>query len=234
MGSDAEDKSKKKSENSGIATAYLVLYNVVMCAGWLSVGAISVRHYAQTKSIEGLYDNVELPLKVFQTAAVLEIFHCMFGIVRSSAFLTAMQVFSRVFTVWGVTHSVREVQDEPGVALYITCWTCTEIVRYAFYTFGLLNQLPYILTWLRYTLFIILYPSGVAGELWTTYSALPHVQKSGLYSVSLPNDYNISFDFYKILIFWMLLYIPFFPRLYSHMLHQRRKVIGGQSSKKTN
>lgn len=46
------------------------------------------------------------------------------------------------------------------------------------------------------------------GELWTTYSALPHVQKSGLYSVSLPNDYNISFDFYKILIFLMLLYIP--------------------------
>ncbi|KAJ8020322.1 Very-long-chain (3R)-3-hydroxyacyl-CoA dehydratase 2 [Holothuria leucospilota] len=233
MGSEAEEKAKK-SETSGIATAYLVLYNVVLCAGWLSIGAISVRHYVQTKSIEGLYDNIELPLKVFQTAAVLEIFHCAVGIVRSSAFLTGMQVFSRVFIVWGVTHSVLEVQDEPSVALYVICWTITEIIRYAFYTFGLLNQLPYILTWLRYTLFIVLYPCGVIGELWTTYNALPHVQRTGLYSVSLPNDYNISFDFYKILIIWMFLYIPFFPRLFSHMLHQRRKVIGGQGGKKTN
>ena len=46
------------------------------------------------------------------------------------------------------------------------------------------------------------------GELWTIYLALPYVKSTGLYSLELPNDYNISFDYYSVLIFLMILYIP--------------------------
>lgn len=60
----------------------------------------------------------------------------------------------------------------------------------------------------RYTFFIILYPMGVAGELLTIYAALPYVQKTGLYSVTLPNKYNFSFDYYTFLILTMVSYIP--------------------------
>ncbi|XP_038051639.1 very-long-chain (3R)-3-hydroxyacyl-CoA dehydratase 2-like [Patiria miniata] len=217
---------------SGLATAYLVIYNVVLCAGWTAVGVMAVRHYLQTKTNIGIYDTVEVPLKVFQTAAVLEIFHCAIGIVPSSVMITAFQVFSRVMLLWPITHAVPQVQDEISVPLYIAAWTVTEIMRYAFYTLGLLNRLPYALTWCRYTLFIVLYPLGVTGELLTIYAALPHVKESGLFSFTLPNDLNVSFDYYSFLIVIMLLYIPIFPRLYSHMIRQRKKVIGGVSSKK--
>ena len=49
---------------------------------------------------------------------------------------------------------------------------------------------------------------GVSGELLTIYAALPYVQKTGLYSITLPNKYNFSFDYYSFLILAMVSYIP--------------------------
>lgn len=49
---------------------------------------------------------------------------------------------------------------------------------------------------------------GVVGELMTIYSALPFVRRTGMYSMRLPNLYNVSFDYYCCLIIVMLSYIP--------------------------
>lgn len=42
----------------------------------------------------------------------------------------------------------------------------------------------------------------------TIYAALPFVRRTGMYSVRLPNLYNVSFDYYYCLIAIMLSYIP--------------------------
>lgn len=42
----------------------------------------------------------------------------------------------------------------------------------------------------------------------TIYSALPFVRRTGMYSIRLPNLYNMSFDYYYCLIIIMLSYIP--------------------------
>ncbi|XP_023682713.1 very-long-chain (3R)-3-hydroxyacyl-CoA dehydratase 2 [Paramormyrops kingsleyae] len=221
------DLSQRRRKGPGaLATVYLVIYNVVMTAGWLVIAVGLVRAYLAKGSYHGLYYSIEKPLKFFQTGAILEILHCGVGIVPSSVVLTGFQVMSRVFLTWAVTHSVREVQNEDSVLLFVVAWTITEIIRYSFYTFSLLNHLPYLIKWARYTLFIVLYPMGVAGELLTIYAALPFVQKTGLYSVTLPNKYNFSFDYYTFLILTMISYIPIFPQLYFHMLRQRKKVLG--------
>ncbi|KAB0374210.1 hypothetical protein FD755_014466 [Muntiacus reevesi] len=125
------------------------------------------------------------------------------------------------FSLWTPAH----VQSEDSVLLFVIAWTITEIIRYSFYTFSLLNHLPYLIKWARYTLFIVLYPMGVSGELLTIYAALPFVRQAGLYSISLPNKYNFSFDYYAFLILIMISYIPIFPQLYFHMIHQRRKIL---------
>uniref|UniRef100_A0A8C5BIJ7 Very-long-chain (3R)-3-hydroxyacyl-CoA dehydratase n=1 Tax=Gadus morhua TaxID=8049 RepID=A0A8C5BIJ7_GADMO len=217
---------KKKRGPGALATAYLVIYNVVMTAGWLVIAVGLVRAYLARGSYHGLYYSIEKPLKFFQTGAVLEVIIGPEGIVPSSLVLTGFQVLSRVFLTWAVTHSVREVQSEDSVLLFVTAWTVTEIIRYSFYTFSLLNHLPYLIKWARYTFFIVLYPMGVSGELLTIYAALPYVQKTGLYSITLPNKYNFSFDYYSFLILAMVSYIPLFPQLYFHMLRQRKKVLG--------
>ncbi|XP_027700931.1 very-long-chain (3R)-3-hydroxyacyl-CoA dehydratase 2 [Vombatus ursinus] len=216
---------RKKKGPGPLATAYLVIYNVVMTAGWLVIAVGLVRAYLAKGSYHNLYYSIEKPLKFFQTGALLEILHCAIGIVPSSVVLTSFQVMSRVFLIWAVTHSVKEVQNEDSVLLFVIAWTITEIIRYSFYTFSLLNHLPYIIKWARYTLFIVLYPMGVSGELLTIYAALPFVRQASLYSISLPNKYNFSFDYYAFLILIMISYIPLFPQLYLHMIHQRRKVL---------
>uniref|UniRef100_A0A3Q3III3 Very-long-chain (3R)-3-hydroxyacyl-CoA dehydratase n=1 Tax=Monopterus albus TaxID=43700 RepID=A0A3Q3III3_MONAL len=212
--------TKKKKGPGALATAYLVIYNVIMTAGYVAyVSSCLVRAYLARGSYHGLYYSIEKPLNVCFW------FHIL-GIVPSSVVLTGFQVMSRVFLTWAITHSVREVQSEDSVLLFVTAWTITEIIRYSFYTFSLLNHLPYLIKWARYTFFIVLYPMGVTGELLTIYAALPYVQKTGLYSVTLPNKYNFSFDYYTFLILIMISYIPLFPQLYFHMIRQRKKVLG--------
>ncbi len=49
-----------------------------------------------------------------------------------------------------------------GVLLVCFAWSVTEVVRYSYYAFNILGFVPYLLTWCRYSLFIILYPLGVA------------------------------------------------------------------------
>lgn len=48
--------------------------------------------------------------------------------------------------------------------------------RYLFYTFGVLKSSPYPLFFLRYSLFAVLYPTGIAGEVMTMVAALPDLK----------------------------------------------------------
>ncbi|KAK2559919.1 Very-long-chain (3R)-3-hydroxyacyl-CoA dehydratase 2 [Acropora cervicornis] len=214
-----------------LAKVYLVIYNVVLTIGWSVILALSIQHLVRKKNHIGLYDSIEQPLQIFQSAAILEVLHCAVGLVPSSVMLTAFQVASRLFVTWAIAHSVPQIHDSPGVMAFIFAWSITEVIRYSFYAFSLINSLPYFLQWCRYTFFYILYPIGVTGELVTMYSSLPYLSKSGMYSVRLPNAFNFGFDFYSLVIVLMFSYIPIFPQLYFHMIRQRKKIIGGKGKR---
>ncbi|XP_063269215.1 very-long-chain (3R)-3-hydroxyacyl-CoA dehydratase 1 isoform X2 [Prinia subflava] len=221
-----EKENGRKKKLGALATTWLIFYNVAMTAGWLVLGIAMVRFYIQKGTHRGLFRSVQKTLKFFQTFALLEVIHC--AIVRTSVLVTGVQVSSRIFMVWFIAHSIKQIQNEESVILFLVVWTVTEITRYSFYTFNLLNHLPYFIKWARYNFFIILYPAGVAGELLTIYAALPYVKKTGMFSLRLPNKYNVSFDYYYFLIIVMCSYVPLFPQLYFHMLRQRRRVLHGE------
>ncbi|XP_068091663.1 very-long-chain (3R)-3-hydroxyacyl-CoA dehydratase 1 isoform X1 [Hyperolius riggenbachi] len=234
MASSEDDGSVEEKENArrkpigSVATAWLTLYNIAMTAGWLVLAIAMTRFYIEKGTYRGLYKSIQKTLKFFQTFALLELVHCALGIVRTSVLVTGVQVSSRIFMVWFITNSIKSIQNEESVLLFLVVWTVTEITRYSYYTFKLLNHLPYFIKWARYNLFIVLYPVGVAGELLTIYAALPFVRKTAMYSLRLPNKYNVSFDYYYCLIAVMCSYIPLFPQLYFHMLRQRRRVLHGE------
>ena len=76
---------------------------------------------------------------------------------------------------------------------------------------GMLQELglnPYALLWLRYTTFIVLYPLGVASELTMVYLALPHIQKTHLWSIQMPNAANFAFDYYLFCLIAVIIYLP--------------------------
>lgn len=61
----------------------------------------------------------------------------------------------------------------------------------------------------RYTLFYILYPVGVTGELICTYSAVKYANSHPeAWSYRLPNSWNFIFSYQILLITVMLSYIP--------------------------
>lgn len=221
---------------------YLIIYNSVLCVGWAVIlmglateivsSATSTSSATSDRNIfQDAYSKVEFLLKVSQTAAVLEILHCIIRFVPSSPVLTGFQVFSRLFVLWAVTIKVPTTQEGPGVLLYLACWSITEVIRYAYYVCNIVGFVPYVLLWCRYTFFFFLYPLGVTGELMTIYKSLPYVKDTRIYSYEMPNAINFSFSYYYFLHFVMLCYIPIFPQLYFHMVAQRKKFIGSKAKK---
>ncbi|KAG7268618.1 hypothetical protein CRUP_020051 [Coryphaenoides rupestris] len=149
----ADDKEtnnrRRRTTRGAVATAWLTFYNIAMTAGWLVLAVTMMRFYLQKGTHRGLYRSIARTLKFFQTAALVEVGHCAIGIVRTSVIVTGVQVCSRIFMVWFITNSIRQVQSEESVILFLVVWTVTEITRYSYYTFNLLHHLPYFIKWAR-------------------------------------------------------------------------------------
>jgi len=216
-----------------MSRAYLLLYNVALAAGWSSIAWAAIREWSASKDLKHIYRATEKSLFLFQTMAILEIIHPIVGLVKTSVITTMFQVSSRLFIIWGVLGPVPRTQHSIGFILLLTAWSITEILRYSYYAFSQLNMAPYVLTYLRYTLFIVLYPIGVTGEIMSIIRALPIVKDTDLYSWGMPNSWNISLNYYYVLILVLPAYVIIFPQLYSHMFRQRSKIIGRKSPEKT-
>jgi len=209
-----------------MSKTYLVAYNSIQTLGWSFLLFQMATHLFSGGDVATLYANTKLSLQIFQTGAVLEIFHAIFGLVRSSVQVTTQQVFSRVYVVWAILYMCPTSQLSIGFPLLLFAWTITEIIRYSMYAVSLVGNPPFFLTWLRYTFFIIAYPVGVSGELICMYAALLQALQQDILSLQLPNMLNVTFSFPLIILGIMLAYIPLFPPMYLYMFGQRKKVLG--------
>lgn len=227
------EKVPPSEKDSMLKKAYLLAYNTTQVIAWSLIFLKAAVYISEKKTTDGLYQEVEYWLKIAQTAAILEICHCLFGLVRSSVLTTFPQVASRLFILWVVADSLvmKDITNQQtiGFPMLLFAWTITEIIRYSYYANALIDSVLGPLQWCRYTFFIVLYPLGVAGELICLYRALPVAMKTGRFSIRLPNVYNFSVDFVWLSYFIFVLYIPGFHHLYTYMLRQRSKVLGSKS-----
>ncbi|XP_063223929.1 very-long-chain (3R)-3-hydroxyacyl-CoA dehydratase 2 [Bacillus rossius redtenbacheri] len=229
----ASKANKKRGAEPGkLVNGYLILYNLVQAIGWSYLLLIIAKHYQSPEvGSTSLWGSVKYIVLIFQNAAVLEILHAALGMVSSSVVLTTFQVLSRVMVVCGVLLPTPTGPASPGLPLALVAWSVTEIIRYLYYACNLLGMQPYLLVWCRYSLFMVLYPVGVTGELLCLYAAQAHVSRTKMWSVEMPNRLNFTFSYHYLLLFVMFLYIPLFPQLYLHMFAQRRKILGSSSKK---
>ena len=215
-----------------LAKAYLLLYNLCLASQW----TIILLETVLAKTPEQVYDKTWPWLRVAQTLAALEVVHAFVGIVNSPANLTFVQVFSRVWTTWAVLFAAPETRKH-SVQIFgqlkidarslCLAWSITEVVRYQFYFCKVLGRgTPRVLVWLRYTLFVALYPIGVASELALAKRAIASIAKSKILDfVEMPNRLNVSVHGPTLMKVFMSCYAFGFPVLYSYMLAQRKKVI---------
>ncbi|KAK3406754.1 hypothetical protein EUGRSUZ_K02898 [Eucalyptus grandis] len=148
------------------------------------------------------------------------------GLVRSPITATLPQISSRLYVTWGILYSFPETQKHIMVSSLVISWSITEIIRYSF--FGMKEALgftPSWLLWLRYSTFLLLYPTGIASEVGLIYIALPYIKKSEKYCIRMPNKWNYSFDYFYAAILALGIYVPGGPHMYSYMLGQRKKAL---------
>lgn len=204
---------------------YLTLYNWTVFAGWLQVFYLTVKTLRESGH-EQVYNAVERPLLLAQSAAFLEIFHGLVGLVRSPISATLPQIASRLYLAWGILWSFPQIQSHVLVSSLMLSWSITEIIRYSF--FGMKEAFgfaPSWLLWLRYSTFLLLYPTGISSEVGLIYFALPYIKASEKYCVRMPNKWNFSFDYFYAAIVALGIYVPGSPQMYGYMLGQRKKAL---------
>eukprot|EP00270_Netrium_digitus_P008639 TRINITY_DN2595_c0_g1_i4.p1 TRINITY_DN2595_c0_g1~~TRINITY_DN2595_c0_g1_i4.p1 ORF type:complete len:205 (-),score=26.78 TRINITY_DN2595_c0_g1_i4:391-1005(-) len=191
-------------------TAYLVTYNSILFIAWSTVLAITVQNILLDGPFgTSTFASMKWVLTFAQTAALLEILHSITGLVRAQLMATLPQVGSRIFVLWCILLAFPQVRENPLVNILVLSWSITEVVRYAFFAVrDATGVAPSFLLWLRYSLFFVLYPTGVFGEIGLTVAALPWIKDTHKYDILLPNPWNFAFDSYVATLVILVVYIP--------------------------
>jgi len=234
---------KKQDLLHPVITIYLILYNTLNMMMWSVTAACIAKHFISGGKVSTLYDTISTSLYIAQTLALLEVIHSLLGIVRSPFVTSLMQVSSRILLIYGIIWQVPSARRYWGFTLMTVSWCIAEIPRYFFYVYTLLVQqhyghdksssyeLPYIIKYIRYSLFLVLYPTGITGELLEIIHSLPYIYQHQILSIKMPNSWNIAISYYYVLIGIILFYIPGSYIMYTHMLKARNKTLSLGSHK---
>ena len=193
--------------------AYLILYNLVCAVGWGMVLYQTVMSVLQGKTAAQTWEVVGQTLLFVQSLAALEVVHSAIKLVKSPVATTFIQVLSRYVVLWCYTYLFTQAQTHWSLFLMVGSWSLVEVPRYLFYATNLVTKnVPFPLFWLRYTLFAILYPTGISGELLQIFQCLPVMHTKGLFAAWYATLFVVS------------LYFPGSPIMFFHMVAQRKKV----------
>lgn len=87
-----------------------------------------------------------------QTLALVELLHSLFGWVRSPTTAVGMQLFARLWCVWGVAENSPVAAASGWYTTMLLVWSISEVVRYPYYAAAILGSSSSILVWARYAM----------------------------------------------------------------------------------
>uniref|UniRef100_A0A672YDM7 Very-long-chain (3R)-3-hydroxyacyl-CoA dehydratase n=1 Tax=Sphaeramia orbicularis TaxID=375764 RepID=A0A672YDM7_9TELE len=157
-----------------------------------------------------LYDTFHSISKVMffcQILASVEVLNAAFGVVRTRVLPSLIQVVGRNFILFIIFGSLEEMQNKPVVFFVFYLWSSIEIIRYPFYLLSYCDIEWKTLTWLRYTVWIPLYPLGVLAEAVAVIQAIPMFDETKLFSIPLPKPIGTSVSFSYILYIYLVLMV---------------------------
>lgn len=203
------------AEGKKTTPGWLVAYNSISSSLW-SIVLFNTIFLGISLGQPLMFDKTNKITTWIQTLAVVEIVNAATGVVRASFLNTLMQVYSRLLVVWGVWQLLPNSPANEHWS-YISvqiAWAISEIIKYSYHVCSLRGFVPYWLMFARYTFFTFLYPIGVGSEMYIMYLSLDEakaVRGDGLYYFFILN---------------LVVYIPCLYHLYTHLLRQRKKVLG--------
>ncbi|KAL2826981.1 tyrosine phosphatase-like protein [Aspergillus cavernicola] len=193
---------------SSTSRTYLLLYNITSSLLWLRILTTVVTSHSNPS----IYITVEPWTRWTQTLAMVEILHAATGITRAPIFTTFTQIFARSVQVWAINYGFPGVTaTSSAYPAMLFAWSTADVVRYFYFAVLLTGvSVPGVLKWLRYSLFIILYPIGIGSEWWLMYQA-----------TTVTESPVVAGIFY----FCLALYGPGSVMMYSYMVKQRGKTL---------
>lgn len=220
-------KALRHSEEGffSLTTGFLFVYNLVQFLGfsWIFFN-MTVRLFIFGK--DSFYDTFHTISDVMffcQILATVEVLNATFGLVKTSVIPTLVQVVGRNFVLFIIFGSLEEMHNKPVVFFVFYLWSAIEIFRYPFYMLGCFNTEWKTLTWLRYTVWIPLYPLGVTAEAVAVIQSIPIFDKTKLFSIPLPQAVGASISFSHFLhIYLVLMFLGLFIN-FRHLYKQRKR-----------
>ncbi|XP_043263310.1 very-long-chain (3R)-3-hydroxyacyl-CoA dehydratase-like isoform X2 [Colletes gigas] len=208
---------------------YLIIYNLCQFVGFLYILTIMGIMYSRDGpvSMKETYMAVGNPIKFIQLLQFLEVMHALFGYTKGSALMSFVQVGGRAFILFSMIEAEPRMQTKPVVFYLFLVWSTVEIVRYPYYIMQLLNIEISFLTWLRYTIWMPLYPLGFLCEGIIILRNIPYFEETLKFSLSLPNSWNLSFHFPSFLKIYLLVFcLPLMYMLMTRMNKVRYTKLG--------
>lgn len=194
---------------------WLIAYNSISTSLW-SIVLFNAIFLGLSLGQPLMFEKTNKITTAVQTLAVVEIINAATGVVRASFLNTLMQVYSRLLIVWGVWQLLPQSPSNDHwtcISVQIA-WGCSEIIKYSYHVCSLKGLVPYWLMFARYTAFTFLYPIGVGSEMYILYLSLPELK-------AIVGDW-----YYYFIVVNLVVYVPCLYHLYTHLLRQRKKVLG--------
>ena len=173
---------------------------------------------------EGFYVNTETQFKFAQGLMFLEVVNAALKLTKSGVIPTLMQIAGRGLFIFVIIPNEPRIQSSAVVCALFFVYASVETIRYPFYMGQVFSKEWYPLTWLRYTVWIVLYPLGMFLEGWVLYLFIEHRAEQmydGEYTQHVP----------LIMIPIAILMLIADVTMLRYMWKQRVKKLGGGSSK---
>ncbi|XP_054892416.1 very-long-chain (3R)-3-hydroxyacyl-CoA dehydratase-like [Poeciliopsis prolifica] len=215
----------RKDPYIGLKKGYLFMYNLVQFLGfsWIFVN-MTVRLFILGQ--DSFYDTFHTTADMMyfcQMMAVLEVVNPLLGLVKTGFFPAMIQVAGRNVILFVIFGCLDEMQNKAVVFFVFYLWSSIEIFRYPFYMLACIGTDWKLLTWLRYSLWIPLYPLGVVAEAVAVIQSLPIFDETRLFSVPLPSALGHSLSFsYTLQLYLVLMFLGLFVN-FRHLYKQRQR-----------
>ncbi|KAH9524876.1 Very-long-chain (3R)-3-hydroxyacyl-CoA dehydratase [Bulinus truncatus] len=202
----ADLSSNDQSDLPSPSQTYLFTYNLFQFVGYTYIFISLIYHSFKNdeNAKQAAFEDVGTQMMVCQAVSFLEIIHVFFKLVHSQILTTVLQVSGRNFILFFLILQEPRLQISPLCWYLFLTWSFIEIIRYPFYILQLLNLKLKFLIWLRYSVWIILYPLGIktCSEAAIVFQSITYFSETGYFSIALPNSANLAF------------YFPFFLMVY--------------------
>lgn len=193
----------------------ILVYNITQLFAWLLIilkafHNVAFHNYAilQDKSLVDA-------LKIVQASQYLDVLFCIIGISHKNVGPSLTQVTARNSVVWFI---FPYTPDSTYPTIAVVSWGLIDITRFSNYVNDIMNFGIRCLKHLRYNAFLLLYPSGLTGEVLSASEAKYNIESQdiqanmNIFGIEIPINVISFIKVFKIMAY------PSLAVVYSYML----------------